>query len=158
GSRHYAEQARAQKKNLVAMFTNDIIGSPTGSSGQREERAVRVFSEGVASNETPQEARARQSVGGENDSDSRQLARFIKEVAEQYVEGMEVRLIFRRDRYGRGGDHIPFLERGIPAVRFTEPNEDLRHQHQNVRIQDGAQYGDLPQFVDPLYVARVARV
>jgi hypothetical protein len=117
-----------------------------------------VFSEGVPSNETQQEATTRRSVGGENDSQSRQLARFIKEAAEHYVPAMKVAMIYRRDRYGRGGDHIPFLERGYAAVRFTEPNEDYHHQHQNVRLENGVQYGDLPQFVDYEYVADVARV
>jgi hypothetical protein len=97
-------------------------------------------------------------VGGENDSQSRQLARFIREVSERYVPSMKVLMIYRRDRYGRGGDHIPFLERGYAAVRFTEPNEDYRHHHQNIRTENGVQYGDLPQFVDFKYVANVARV
>jgi hypothetical protein len=112
----------------------------------------------VPSNETTQEATTRRSVGGENDSPSRQLARFIKETRERYVPSMKVLMIYRRDRYGRGGDHQPFLERGYAAVRFTEPNEDYHHQHQNVRIENGIQYGDLPQFDDFKYIANVARV
>jgi hypothetical protein len=119
---------------------------------------VRVFSEGVPSNENPEEATARRGVGGENDSASRQLARFIKETSDHYVPGMRVMMVYRRDRYLRGGDHIPFLERGFAAVRFTEPNEDYRHQHQNVRSENGVQYGDLPQFDDFNYIADVARV
>jgi hypothetical protein len=118
---------------------------------------VRVFSEGVPSNETPAEATSRRSVGGENDSTSRQLARFIKETTDRYLPSMKVWMIYRRDRYGRGGDHQPFLERGYAAVRFTEPNEDYHHQHQNVRIENGIQYGDLPQFDDFKYIADVAR-
>ena len=127
-------------------------------NGVSDPHTVRVFSEGVPSNETTQEATTRRSVGGENDSASRQLARFIKETSERYVPSMKVWMIYRRDRYGRGGDHQPFLERGYAAVRFTEPNEDYHHQHQNVRIQDGIQYGDLPQFDDFKYIADVARV
>jgi len=119
---------------------------------------VRVFSEGVPSNETAAEATTRRSVGGENDSASRQLARFIKETSESFVPQMKVMMVYRRDRYGRGGDHIPFLERGYPAVRFTEVNEEFRHQHQNVRVENGVQFGDLPEFVDFAYVANVARV
>jgi hypothetical protein len=119
---------------------------------------VRLFSEGVPSNETAAEAVVRRSVGGENDSAARQLARFIKDIGDRYVAGMTVQMIYRRDRYGRGGDHQPFLERGYPAVRFTEPNEDYRHQHQNVRVENGVQYGDLPQYDDFDYIARVARV
>jgi Peptidase family M28 len=158
GSTHFAEQAKQKKWNIDAMLTNDIIGNTLGGNGIRNRTTVRVFSEGVPSNETAAEATTRRSVGGENDSASRQLARFIKETTERYVPGMAVMLVSRRDRYGRGGDHIPFLERGYPAVRFTEVNEDYRHQHQNLRVENGIQYGDLPEFVDFAYVANVARV
>ena len=158
GATYFAEQAKKNNLDIEAMFTNDIVGNTLGGNGVRDRRTLRVFSEGVASNETQQEATTRRSVGGENDSQSRQLARFIKEVADRYVPSMRVSMIYRRDRYGRGGDHIPFLERGYAAVRFTEPNEDYRHQHQNIRIENGVQYGDLPQFVDFDYVANVARV
>jgi len=158
GSTHFAQQAKEKNWNVDAMFTNDIIGNTLGGNGVRDRGTVRVFSEGVPSNETPAEATTRRSVGGENDSASRQLARYIREMSERYVPQMKVMLVYRRDRYGRGGDHIPFLERGYPAVRFTEVNEEFRHQHQNVRVENGVQYGDLPQFVDFAYVANVARV
>ena len=158
GSAHFAEQAKEKKLNIEAMFTNDIVGNTLGGNGVRDTRTVRVFSEGVPSNETEQEAGVRRGVGGENDSAARQLARFVKETGERYVAGTRVMMVYRRDRYLRGGDHIPFLERGYAAVRFTEPNEDYRHQHQNVRVENGVQYGDLPEFVDYAYVARVARV
>ena len=158
GSTYYAEQAKQKNWNIDAMFTNDIIGNTLGGNGVRDRGNVRVFSEGVPSNETPAEATTRRSVGGENDSASRQLARFIKETGEAFVPQMKVMLVYRRDRYGRGGDHIPFLERGYPAVRFTEVNEEFRHQHQNVRVENGVQFGDLPEFVDFAYVANVARV
>ena len=97
-------------------------------------------------------------MGGENDSQSRQLARFVKEVDERYVSEMKIWLIYRRDRDARGGDHQPFLERGYAAVRFTEPNENYQHQHQNVRVENGIQYGYLPEFDDFNYIANVARV
>jgi hypothetical protein len=158
GSTHYAEEAKKKNWNIDAMFTNDIVGNTLGGNGVRDRGTVRVFSEGVPTNETPAEANTRRSVGGENDSASRQLARFIKEVAERYVPQLKVMMVYRRDRYGRGGDHIPFLERGWPAVRFTETNEDFRHQHQNIRVENGVQFGDLPEFVDFAYVANVARV
>jgi hypothetical protein len=158
GSTHFAENAKQKNWNIEAMFTNDIIGNSLGGNGIRDRGTVRVFSEGVPSNETTAEANTRRSVGGENDSASRQLARFIKETSEAFVPNMKVMMVYRRDRYGRGGDHIPFLERGYPAVRFTEVNEDFRHQHQNVRVENGVRYGDLPQFVDFAYVANVARV
>ena len=158
GATHYAEQAKQKNWNIDAMFTNDIIGNTLGGNGVRDRGTVRVFSEGVPTNETPAEANTRRSVGGENDSASRQLARFIKDAGEAFVPQMKVMLVYRRDRYGRGGDHIPFLERGYPAVRFTEVHEDFRHQHQNVRVENGVQFGDLPEFVDFAYVANVARV
>ncbi|HCX28763.1 MAG TPA: aminopeptidase [Blastocatellia bacterium] len=158
GSTYFAEQARQKGMDVEAMFTNDIIGSSLGGNGLRDAHTIRVFSEGVPSNEKPEEANVRRGVGGENDSASRQLARFIKETSERYVRGIRVMMVYRRDRYLRGGDHISFLERGFAAVRFTEPNEDYHHQHQNVRIENGVQYGDLPQFDDFNYIANVARV
>jgi hypothetical protein len=158
GSTYFAETAKKNNLDIEGMFTNDIIGSSLGGNGVRDRRTVRAFSEGVPSNETQAEATTRRSVGGENDSASRQLARFIKETSERYVRFMKVEMIYRRDRYGRGGDHIPFLERGYAAVRFTEPNENYRHQHQNVRIESGIQFGDLPEFDDFNYIANVTRV
>jgi acetylornithine deacetylase/succinyl-diaminopimelate desuccinylase-like protein len=158
GSTHFAEQAKQKNWNVDAMFTNDIVGNSLGGNGVRDRNHLRVFSEGVPSNETAAEATTRRSVGGENDSASRQLARFIKETGDAFVPQFKVMMVYRRDRYGRGGDHIPFLERGYPAVRFTEVNEEFRHQHQNVRVENGVQFGDLPEFVDFAYVANVARV
>ncbi len=158
GSTYFAEQAKQKGMDIEAMFTNDIIGNSLGGNGVRDRHTVRVFSEGVPSNESPAEANVRRGVGGENDSASRQLARFIKETAGRYVPGMRVMMVYRRDRYLRGGDHRPFLERGFAAVRFTETNEDYGHQHQNVRKENGVQYGDLPDFVDFNYIADVARV
>ncbi|HKY05256.1 MAG TPA: M28 family metallopeptidase, partial [Blastocatellia bacterium] len=104
------------------------------------------------------ELRTLLQTGGENDSPARQLARYIKEVGERYVPGFRVQIIYRKDRYLRGGDHSPFLDRGYAAVRMSEPNEDFRHQHQQVRVENGVQYGDLPEFVDFNYVAQVTRV
>ena len=158
GSTYFAERAKTEKMDVEAMFTNDIVGNSLGGNGVRDRGSVRVFSEGVPSNETEEEANVRRGVGGENDSASRQLARFIRETAQRYVPQLRVTMIYRRDRYLRGGDHRPFLERGFAAVRFTEPNEDYRHQHQNVRVENGVQYGDLPEFVDFAYIANVARV
>lgn len=158
GATYFAEQARKANVNVEAMLTNDIVGSSLGGNGVRDRRSLRVFAEGVPSNETPEEAATRRSVGGENDSPARQLARFIKEAAAPHLPGFRVQMVYRRDRYLRGGDHIPFLEQGYPAVRFSEPNEDYDHQHQNVRTEKGVRYGDLPEFVDFAYVAQVARV
>lgn len=158
GAAYFAEQAKQKKLNIEAMFTNDIIGGVTSYKNAPDRQTVRVFAEGVPSNENEAEARTRQNVGGENDSASRQLGRFIKEQADIYSPKFRVTLVYRRDRYGRGGDHIPFLERGFAAVRFTEPHEDYTHQHQSVKIVDGKQYGDLPEFVDFEYTANVARI
>lgn len=158
GAAHWAEEAKKKNLNIAAMFTNDIIGNTFGGNGVRDNHRVRLFSEGVPSTETEAEARARQSVGGENDGPSRQLARYIKEVGERYLPNFEVALIFRRDRYGRGGDHNAFLQRGFPAVRFTEPNEDFTRQHQRVREENGIKYGDVFEMADPAYIAQVARI
>ena len=158
GSTYFAEQAKKNGTDIEGMFTNDIVGNTLGGNGVRDRRTVRVFSEGVPSNEKPEEATVRRGVGGENDSASRQLARFIKEVGEHYVPQMRVMLVYRRDRYLRGGDHIPFNERGFAAVRFTEPNEEYTHQHQTLRTENGIKYGDLPEHVDFAYIASVARV
>ncbi|MFZ4627880.1 MAG: M20/M25/M40 family metallo-hydrolase [Blastocatellia bacterium] len=158
GSTHWVEEAKRKQLQITAMITNDIVGNTNGGNGVRDNARLRVFSEGVPSAETPAEARLRQSVGGENDSPSRQLARYIKEIAERYLPPFDVTLVFRRDRFGRGGDHIPFLQAGYPAVRFTEPNEDFSRQHQRVRQENGQQFGDVIEMVDFDYIAKVARV
>jgi hypothetical protein len=158
GAGHLAQLYRAAGTDVQGMFTNDIIGSSTADDGTRDPRSIRLFAEGVPTAETPAQAATRQSVGGENDSPSRQLARFVEDVAQNEATGMAVRVVYRRDRYLRGGDHIPFLQQGFPAARFTEPNEDYAHQHQDVRVEGGKQFGDLPEFCDFGYVARVTRV
>ncbi len=158
GSTYFAQQAKAAGMDVEGMFTNDIIGSSTSDQGKRDPFTVRLFSEGVPTSETPAQAALRQSIGGENDGPSRQLARYVKEVGENSATDMHVRLIWRRDRFLRGGDQIPFLQQGYPAARFTEPAENFAHQHQDVRVENGVQFGDLEQFVDFGYTARVARV
>jgi hypothetical protein len=159
GSTHVAEEARKAGKNIAGMFTNDIIGSSHADNGRVDAGRVRVFAEGVPDiKEMSDDLRTLVRTGGENDTPTRELARFIKEHAERDVAGMKIDLIWRRDRYLRGGDHAPFLNAGYAAVRFTEPAENYRHQHQNVRVEGGVQYGDLPEFVDFGYIAQVARV
>ncbi|GAC1427605.1 MAG: M20/M25/M40 family metallo-hydrolase [Burkholderiaceae bacterium] len=159
GSTNWAERARLKNLNIAGMFTNDIIGSSRADDGRVDGSQVRLFAEGLPpTRELSDSARALVATGGENDSLSRQLARYVKEIGERYVPNFTVSVIQRRDRYLRGGDHMPFLERGYPALRFTEPNEDFKHQHQNVRVENDTQYGDLPEFVDPNYIARVASV
>jgi Zn-dependent M28 family amino/carboxypeptidase len=158
GSDHMAQTFQDAGVDVQGMFTNDIVGSSTADDGTRDPRSLRLFAEGVPTAETEDEADVRRAVGGENDSPARQLARFVTEVADNRATDMRVRVVYRRDRYLRGGDHIPFLERRFPAARFTEPNEDYRHQHQDVRVEDGVQYGDLPEFCDFGFIAGVARV
>lgn len=158
GSTFFANQAKQQGLDIAGMFSNDIIGSTLGQNGDRDTRDVRLFAEGPPSNETAQEAALRRTMGSENDSPARQLARFVKEQAERAVPRMNVWIIYRRDRFLRASDHVPFLDNRYPADRFTEPNEDFRHEHQNVRVENGVQFGDLPQFLDYDYIAHVAQI
>jgi hypothetical protein len=156
GSDHMAQQYKNAGADIQAMFSNDIVGTGNAHDGTRNDpRTVRLFVEGVPTSEAAAEANTRKSTGGENDGPSRQLGRFVKDVE---PDGMKVRVIWRRDRYLRGSDHISFLLRGYPAARFTEPRENFNHEHQDVRVENGIQYGDLPEFCDFGYIARVARV
>ncbi|WIM94662.1 M20/M25/M40 family metallo-hydrolase [Actinoplanes oblitus] len=156
GSDHLAQAYRDAGADIQAMFSNDIVGTGDAHDGSRpDNRTVRLFVEGVPTAETAAEANIRRSVGGENDGPSRQVGRFVKEVE---PAGTNVRVIWRRDRYLRGSDHVSFLLRGYPAARFTEPRENFAHEHQNVRVENGVQYGDLVEFCDFDYIARVARV
>jgi len=156
GSKHFADFAKAQGWNIEAALNNDIVGGDK-SSGQ-DPKVVRVFSESIPDGATEAQLRMIRALGGENDSPSRELARYIAQIARIYQTGVAPLLEFRRDRYLRGGDHISFNEVGFSAVRFTEFQENFHHQHQNVRTENGIEYGDLPKFVDFDYVANVARV
>jgi hypothetical protein len=161
GSAHVAKRAKAEKWNIDAVLNNDIVGNTHGmETDLKDNRSVRVFSEGVptvaAGNE--REIASLISLGGENDGPSRELARYTKETAERYVDQLDVKLIYRRDRYLRGGDHVSFLQQGFTAVRITEMNEDFIRQHQTIRTENGVNYGDLPDFVDFNYVQKVARM
>jgi len=159
GSAHWAKGARERGVDVEAMITNDIVGNAHDEAGRRDASYLRLFAEGVApASAASDEWRQRLETGGENDSPPRELARAIRDAAARYVPELGVRIVYRRDRYLRGGDHIPFLAQGFAAVRFTEAHEDFRHQHQDVRVEGGVQFGDLPQFVDFDYLASVARV
>lgn len=147
GARALAHGWREAGQDVVGMFTMDIVGGATGSSGKKEPWRMRVFSEGVPTRGNV--------VGSDNDSSSRQLARYLKRAAAQAVPGFEITLVFRQDRFLRGGDHKPFNEIGWPAIRITEPHENYTWQHQNVEVVEGVQYGDLPDNVDFDYVGRV---
>jgi hypothetical protein len=156
GSRHFARMARDQNWNIEAVLNNDIVGGDR--SPQQNPEVVRVFSEGVPLSATETELRQVRNLGGESDSASRLLARYIAEVSRTYQTAAQPLLVFRLDRYLRGGDHYSFNQQGYAAVRFTEYREDYNRQHQNVRTENGIEYGDLPRFVNFDYVANVARL
>jgi hypothetical protein len=155
GSNHYAHELAAGHAPVLAVLNNDIIGNSVGGDGRSEPNVVRVFSEGLPAGV----AIARVNlVGSENDSPSRELSRFIAEVASVYVPNLTVRQIFRSDRFMRGGDQQSFQSVGYSAaVRFVEAHENFTHQHQDVRIQNGTQYGDLPQYIDAEYLRRATQ-
>jgi hypothetical protein len=156
GSRHFAKMAKEQGWDLEAVLNNDIVGGD--QSAEQDHSVIRVFSEGLPITATEQDVRRIRGLGGESDSGSRQVARYIAEVGRTYDAGVKPILVFRLDRYLRGGDHSAFNQQGISAVRLTEFREDFHHQHQNVRDENGIEYGDLPKFVDYEYVAHVARL
>jgi hypothetical protein len=155
GSSHFARMVKAEGWDLAAVLNNDIVGG--NRSPQQDAKVVRVFSEGVPTAATEADLKTIRGLGGENDSSSRQLARYVAQVARSYDTGIKPMLVFRLDRYLRGGDHSSFNQQGFTAVRFTEFREDFNHQHQNVRTENGIEYGDLPKFVNFDYVASVAR-
>jgi len=158
GSAHLAQEMADGNKDVLAMITNDIVGNSHGQGGIRDASHVRVFASGADPAETPADLARRRAAGTDADTPARTLGRAVLDADRRYVPGFGAALVYRLDRYLRGGDHQPFVQRGYAAVRFTEPNEDWRHQHQDVRVENGVQYGDLPQFVDYAYLANVARV
>jgi Peptidase family M28 len=160
GSTHFAKMAKEQGWQLEGVLNNDIVGGNTTPGDTLQNKNwVRVFSEGIPAAATDADMRRIKATGGENDSPSRELARYIHSVGETYDFGQFTpKLIFRRDRYLRGGDHSAFNEQGFAAVRFTEYREDYNHQHQTLRTENGIEYGDLLKFVDFDYVANVARL
>ena len=156
GSKHFARMAKQQGWKVEAVLNNDIVGGDR--SPEQDTSVVRVFSEGIPAAATDAEIKRLRALGGESDSSSRELARYIAEVGRTYQTGVKPLLMFRQDRYLRGGDHYSFNQQGFAAVRLTEFREDYNHQHQNVRTENGIEYGDLPKFVDYDYVAHVARL
>lgn len=154
GSKHFAEMAKEQGWNIEAVLNNDIVGGDRNS--QQDASVVRVFSEGIPAAATDAELPRIKAVGGESDSTSRELARYVAEVARTYDAGVKPSLVFRLDRFLRGGDHYSFNQQGFAAVRFTEYREDFHHQHQNVRTEKGVEFGDLPKFVNFDYISHVA--
>jgi len=156
GSKHFAEMAKKEGWQIDAVLNNDIVGGDQ-SPGQ-DAKTVRIFSESISDKASERDIRMIRALGGENDSPSRELARYITQVARLYESGVAPLLEFRLDRYLRGGDHTSFNEEGFAAVRFTEFRENFNRQHQNVRAENEIEYGDLPKFVNFDYVASVARV
>ena len=154
GGQLLARTAKARGWKVAAVLNNDIVGNTHGIGGEHVTNRVRVFSEGIAAGATAEQAARQRAAGAEDDSPSRALARAVGRVA-QKTHGLEVVAVRRPDRFQRGGDHIPFLEAGYPAVRFTEATENYDRQHQNVRTENGRRYGDTIEFVDFPYLARV---
>jgi hypothetical protein len=159
GSAFMAAQMKAAGNDVQGMFSNDIVGASQGWDGTKPDpHTLRLFVEGIPTAATANQIALMQSVGGENDGATHQLARFVTHAAPFELTGMNLRVIWRRDRYLRGSDHLSFQQQGYPAARFTEPRENFHHEHQNVQVTNGVQFGDLIEFVDFDYTARVAKV
>ena len=155
GANFLAEKARAQNWNVTAVLNNDIVGSNNSNETHIiNNTKVRVFSEGIPAFETDKNIAMIRSLGLENDGKSRQLARYVKETGERYVDNLEVVMVYRSDRFLRGGDHLPFLQKGFAAVRVTEMNENFTRQHQDIRVENGIQYGDLAEYIDFEYLRK----
>ncbi|WP_415837707.1 M28 family peptidase [Shewanella livingstonensis] len=155
GGNILADYAKAQNWQVQAVLNNDMIGNISGINGVVNNSSVRVFSEGVRFAETADEAKERYFSGGENDSASRNLARKIKSLADQYMTNLDVMLVYRLDRFGRGGHHLPFNQAGLPAVRIMETNENYNRQHQDIRVENGIAYGDVIDGVDFGFTAKL---
>lgn len=155
GANFMATKARNQNWNIEAILNNDIMGSNNSNETNiTNNTQVRIFSEAFSISDTGRAALNIRNMGWENDGRARQLARYVKETGERYVDNLEIVLIYRNDRFLRGGDHTPFVNRGYAAVRITEMNENYYHQHQDVRVQNGIQYGDLVEFMDFEYLRK----
>jgi hypothetical protein len=155
GSTYMAKKARVQNWNIEAVLNNDIMGSNNSSETNIiDNTRVRVFSEGLPAFDLTKQAALIRQRGLENDGKARQLARYVKEIGERYVDNLEVVMIYRNDRFLRGGDHSPYVDTGYAAVRITEMNENFNHQHQDVRTEKGVVYGDLEQFIDYEYLRK----
>lgn len=155
GARYLAEKAKASNWNIMAMLNNDMIGNSLSSgTNLRDNTQVRVFSETIPYLETEEESKMRKATSRDNDSPSRLLARYIKTTTEQYVDQLSVKLVYRNDRFLRGGDHTPFSQNGFTAVRLCEMNENFDHQHQDLRTEKNVVYGDLPEFMDFEYLRK----
>ncbi len=155
GGKIVAAHAREQGWDIQAVLNNDMIGNIAGINGVINNTTARVFSEGTRAVETAEEARLRRFTGGEVDSASRNLARYIDRLADQYIPNLDVMMVYRLDRFGRGGHHRPFNDAGMPAVRIMETNEHYDRQHQDLRQEDARHYGDTIEYVDFNFAAKL---
>lgn len=158
GAKHLADSLVAKGDTVVAMATYDIVGNSMGADGKKRTDYIRIFSGGDTPGETSVAATRRRTTGLDADSPSRTLARSVADIAKRYIHGFRTEVVYRQDRFGRGGDHSPFHAAGFAAVRFTEPNEDWTHQHQDLRMDAGIDFGDKPEYVDFAYLTNVARL
>lgn len=158
GGQHMAEVAREQGWRIEAVLNNDMIGNIAGIDGVIENNTFRVFSEPVDVTESDRDRRLRRFTGGEVDGPSRQLARYVDRIADRYLENLDAIMIYRLDRFGRGGHHRPFNDLGFPGVRIMETHEHYRRQHQDLRVEDGIRYGDVIEAVDFEYAAKLTAV
>jgi Zn-dependent M28 family amino/carboxypeptidase len=155
GAEHLANQAFEEKWNIEGILNNDIMGSNNSNETNIiDNTRIRIFSEGLPFFEIEKKAPSIRSFGTENDGKARTLARYTKEIGERYVDNLEVVMIYRNDRFLRGGDHTPFVQKGFPAVRITEMNENYEHQHQDVRNEKGIKYGDVAEAMDFEYLRK----
>lgn len=158
GARAHARAARAQGIDIQAVLSNDIVGDPTGPGGSVHDDAVRVFSIALPSDLDDSKLADLRTMAGTHDGPSRQLARFVQDVGVRHALPVQAMMVFRRDRFLRGGDHTAFNEEGFAAVRFSEVEENYDRQHQDVRTEGDRRLGDLPEYVDASYLAGVARL
>jgi hypothetical protein len=155
GAGYLADKAKKEKWNIEGVLNNDIMGSNNSNETNIiDNTRLRVFSEAYSVNDTGRAALNIRTLGLENDGKARQLARYVKEIGERYVDKLEVVMVYRNDRFLRGGDHTPFVQNGFAAVRITEMNENYEHQHQDVRVDKGVRYGDLVEFMDFEYLRK----
>ena len=155
GAAFMSEKAKKENWNIEAVLNNDIMGSNNSNETKIiDNTKLRVFSEGLPAFETEKNATNIRNLGLENDGKSRQLARYVKEIGERYVDNLQIVMIYRNDRFLRGGDHTPYVQRGFAAVRFTEMNENYTRQHQNIRIENNINYGDVEEYIDYEYLRK----
>ena len=158
GGRHMAEMAKEEGWNIIGVLNNDMIGNIEGVDGVIDNREFRIFSEPYSSQASERQLQLKRFYGGENDGISRQLARYIYETTRTYMPEMDPMLIYRLDRFGRGGHHRPFNEAGFAGVRIMEAHENYRRQHQDIRVENGIEYGDVIEGVDFDYARKMTAV